>query len=111
MHHLIDDLNLHPILIDFGTSCKTSKSKHYSLTSQEKEKYRKYHWHIAPELISGLHSQSFASDVYSLGVLMLHTCRRMHIPNAKVRSVALECMFDNPSNRPLLTNVIKKLMP
>ena len=39
------------------------------LSSNEKAKYHREHYHIAPEVIEGTHSQSIKSDMYSVWVV------------------------------------------
>jgi len=97
----------HPVLIDFGKSCTTGKAKRYILTYKEQHKYYKHHWHIAPELINGTQSQSFASDVYSLGALMSHSCKVIDQPNQILYSVSQKCMHCNPKERPYLNDIRK----
>ena len=41
-----------------------------ALSSAEKSRYYKEHYHIAPEVIKGQFSQSIKSDVYSAGVVI-----------------------------------------
>ena len=63
-------LCLHPVIIDFGKSTTLAKGKLYKLSLRDQEKYRKYHKHIAPEVVRGTHPQSPASDVYAFGLLV-----------------------------------------
>ncbi|XP_031552033.1 serine/threonine-protein kinase STY13-like [Actinia tenebrosa] len=105
---LTHDSQLHPILIDFGKARKTNNAKKYSLTLQEQKKYHKNHCHIAPELIRGTHAQSFASDVYSLGILMSSVCKSICVKADMIYSVALQCTHFNSKERPTLPNIINK---
>ena len=59
-----------PILIDFGKACFVNDAKKKLLTVEEKAKYYKDHFHIAPEVIEGTWAQSVLSDVYSFGVVI-----------------------------------------
>lgn len=61
----------HPLLIDFGKAILFSEAplKQKSLTALEQGDYRKRHRHIAPGIVQG-HSSSFASDIFSFGVVM-----------------------------------------
>ena len=61
----------HPMLIDFGKAILLSEAplKQKSLTALEQADYRKKHRHIAPEIVLG-HPPSFASDIFSFGVVM-----------------------------------------
>ena len=40
------------------------------LSQEEKDRYYKEHFHIAPEIIEGTYAQSFLSDMYSFGVVI-----------------------------------------
>lgn len=59
-----------PVLIDFGKAKRATETKVKRLSEREKAFYRKYHSHIAPEVIDGTHRPSVKSDVFSLGVVM-----------------------------------------
>lgn len=58
-----------PVLIDFGKAKYATATKIKTLSEKEKIFYRKYHSHIAPEVIDGTHRPSVKSDVFSLGVV------------------------------------------
>ena len=58
------------VLIDFGKACCVSEAKLYHLSAEQKEKYKVFHPHIAPEVCNGIHKQSCASDIYSFGRIM-----------------------------------------
>ena len=64
------DNAIHPVIIDFGKCRSITNPKRYSLTAKEQRKYKKYHRHIAPELVEGTHPQSCQSDIYSYGYLL-----------------------------------------
>ena len=57
--------SLHPIIIDFGKSTTLAKGTVSHLSLRDQERYRKFHKHIAPEVVRGTYPQSQASDVYS----------------------------------------------
>lgn len=57
-----------PVLIDFGKACFVYDAKKKILSEEEKGKYYKEHFHIAPEVIEGTHAKSILSDIYSFGV-------------------------------------------
>ena len=57
------------VLIDFGKACLIKEGKTKALSSAEKSRYYKEHYHIAPEVIEGQFPQSIKSDVYSAGVV------------------------------------------
>ena len=62
-----------PILIDFGKACFLNDTKKKILSDEEKDRYHKELFHIAPEVIKGTCAQSILSDVYSFGVVIT-TC-------------------------------------
>ena len=66
----------HPMLIDFGKSIEVSEatSKRKCLIAHEQDDYRKKYRHIAPEIIFG-QPPSFASDVFSFGVVVWYQCQ------------------------------------
>ena len=59
------------MLIDFGKAIRLSdaSSKRKSMTAREQEEYRKGYRHIAPGIVLG-QPPSFASDMFSLGLVM-----------------------------------------
>ena len=59
-----------PVLIDFGKACFISEARKKRLLQEEKDRYYKEHFHIAPEIIEGTYAQSFLSDMYSFGVVI-----------------------------------------
>ena len=59
-----------PVLVDFGKSCLVNEGKRKVLSINEKAKYYKEHYHIAPEAIEGTCPQSVKSDMYSVGVVI-----------------------------------------
>lgn len=94
-----DDNNpLHPVIIDFGKSTTLSKGKLYKLSQRDQDKYRKYHKHIAIEVIRGTHPQSQASDIYAFGLLLSLLCK--HKPNEDLCKLAVWCIKGNPEKRP-----------
>lgn len=66
---------LSPILIDFGKAMLVNEVMLKKLSKEEKSKYRKQHYHIAPEVVAGTHTQSVKSDVYSLGIAIVAVYR------------------------------------
>lgn len=55
------------VIIDFGKACDLTNGKSYKLSDIQKERYKKDHPHIAPDLRDGACKQSTLSDVYALG--------------------------------------------
>jgi serine/threonine protein kinase len=100
-------LNFHPVLIDFGKCRRIEDAKQYSLNKQEQKHHRNRYWHIAPELVSGTHKQSYKSDVYSFGVMMKSVSIATKYRHLKY--ISGECMNESPSNRPMLTCLQDKL--
>lgn len=92
-----------PVLIDFGKAVNVVNAKVYTLSPKEQDKYRKYHKHIAPELVRGTHKQSTASDIYSFGLLISLVCK--HFPCEPLRKLAFQCIHCNPNKRPLLIHL------
>ncbi len=81
-----------PVVIDFGKSRPRSNPKRYELTEVQKKFYKsKYPW-IAPELIGGTHTQSPASDVFSLGFLLQKMLGKFVRRNDCLESVSNKCL-------------------
>lgn len=59
-----------PVLIDFGKACLISEARKKKLSQEEKNRYYSEHFHIAPEVVEGTHSQSILSNMYSFGVVV-----------------------------------------
>ena len=72
-----------PILGDFGKSKHLSELRKKQLTEREKEIYRKRHFHVAPEVIEGLHAPSVKSDVYSIGLVSYRVYKLVKVKNLK----------------------------
>ena len=72
-----------PILVDFG------KFRKKQLTKNEKEMYRKRHFHIAPEVIEGLHAPSVKSDVYSMGLVFYRIYKQ--VKDRKLKDLCKKC--------------------
>ena len=108
---LTKDSNFHPVLIDFGKSRKLKYAKMYNLSKEEQKHYEAKYWHIAPELVKGTHKQSFASDVFSFGVMLKSICFQNE--NKILKRITRECVDENPCNRPslkVLQNELYKLI-
>ena len=60
-----------PILIDFGKACLVNDVKNKLLSEEEKARYYKEHFHIAPKVIEGKYTQSILSDVYSFRIIVI----------------------------------------
>ena len=97
----------HPVIIDFGKARKVCNAKLYSLTKSKQELYFKLYWHIAPEVVRGIHSQSFASDVFSYGVLLKRVLKLKQFDS--LMPLARNCIHDNPQSRPKLSYICDHL--
>ena len=72
------------VIIDFG-KCMLETSCSLNRLSESKHKtYKRRHWHVSPELVSGMSKPSTASDIYSLGRVIKHN----HPFHCRVRSMA-----------------------
>lgn len=102
-----DNNSLHPVIIDFGKSTTVSKGKLCKLSLQDQKKYRKYHNHIAPEVVRGTHPQSTASDVYAFGLLLSWLCKyKIYEP---IRKLAFSCINGTPEKRPSTQQLVAEL--
>ena len=108
--NVISDVNnsLHPVIIDFGKSTTLAKGKLYKLSLRDQEKYRKYHKHIAPEVVRGTHPQSPASDVYGFGLLLSLLCKynKTYEP---LRKLAFSYINGSPEKRPTTQQLVVAL--
>ena len=98
-----------PIVIDFGKCRLSSNPKRYDLSDVQKALYRRKHSWIAPELIQGTHSQSPASDVYSLGVLLQNMLSKFVQQSYCLESLATRCLARYPDSRITLSKLKKEL--
>lgn len=101
------DKMLHPIIIDFGKSTTQTKGKVYQLSERDQEKYRKYHKHIAPEVVRGTHPQSQASDIYAFGLLLSLLCK--YEQYEPLRKLAFSCINGSPEKRPTTQQLVAEL--
>lgn len=86
------------VLIDFNKACLCCEAQRYTLSSKEREYYAKHYPQIAPEVRNGCETQSFSSDIYSLGrVIKKINTVILDIPC--ISSLAELCL-SSPSNRP-----------
>ena len=98
-------VHLKAVIIDFNKACKTGKGKYYRLSDAEKEKYKKDHQHIAPDLRDGHCQQSIESDIYSLGKIINGLCINSFIDNKNLLEVSNKCLEYNKHNCPSITNI------
>jgi serine/threonine protein kinase len=87
------------VLIDFNKACLCCEAQRYTLSSKEREYYAKHYPQIAPEVRIGHETQSFSSDIYSLGrVIKKINTEILDIPC--ICSLAELCLSSHSSNRP-----------
>ena len=99
----------HPMLIDFGKAIRLSDahSKRKSMTAQEQEEYRKRHRHIAPEIVLG-QPPSFASDMFSLGLVMEDVSGKVKMESNFVAGQR-KCLQLNPKLRCTISYLLSLL--
>ena len=101
--------SLHPVIIDFGKCSKIAGGKLYHLSPRDQEKYRKYHNHIAPEVVRGTRSQSTASDIYAFGLLLSLLCKNKPYVEP-LRKLAFACINGSPEKRPSTQHLVAELL-
>ena len=89
--------NVNAVLNDFGKCTPVTGGKMYRLSSQDKQKYYKYHSHIAPEVIEGVAAQSTKSDIYSLGLAFYFVAKTFK--NEALRAMSKLCTRSEPTLR------------
>ena len=99
----------HPMLIDFGKSIEVSEatSKRKCLSAHEQDDYRKKYRHIAPEIILG-QPPSFASDVFSFGVVMSDISANIPSENCFLEGQT-KCLKDDPKLRCSILYLLNQL--
>ena len=97
---------LKAILIDFGKACELSDGKRYSLTQQEKKRYKLHHPQIAPDLCNGVCKQSKATDVYSIGRVMKIVNDNSTLNNEVISQLSEQCMQYDGRLRPEVHTLI-----
>ena len=95
------------VIVDFGKVKAMSAAKLYKLSLREQEKYGKYHYHIAPEVVSGKQTQTAASDIYSFGQVVSLVCHYNFYKELQV--IAQQCIRGTPTKRPELDKIIAEL--
>eukprot|EP00111_Clytia_hemisphaerica_P003136 TCONS_00008909-protein len=70
-----DRNTIQPVIIDFNCGCKIERGRHFKLSVEEKEKYKKTRRHVAPEVVEGQSAQSVVSDIFSYGYMLEQTVR------------------------------------
>lgn len=67
------------------------------LSKEEQEAYKQKYKHIAPEVVAGTHLPSYASDVYSLGLLLRQIATKIGCKS--LLSLSKHCLGNNPQAR------------
>lgn len=99
-HTLCSSIKLY--IIDFGKACMVDSAKHYQLSKEEIEIYKKEHSQIAPDLRDGRVSQSSATDVYALGRIIKRICHFMHFQHV-LKRLYKQALTYHSHERPSLT--------
>ena len=89
------------VIIDYSKSklfVDYTVKKRRKITTETTEYREEYPW-VGPEIIYGTGKPSFASDVYSLGYLILYISKHANISCAKFTQLIEGCMLDLPVNR------------
>lgn len=99
----------HPMLTDFGKSIKVSGAvfKTKCLSAHEQDEYRKKYWHIAPEIILG-QPPSFASDIFSFGIVMADISANFPSENCSVEGQR-KCLEKDPKLRCSILYLLSQL--
>ena len=105
------DGRFNPVIIDFGKSLKVDspRAKRKPVSKAEQKAYRERYPHIAPEIVSGTGTESYASDVYSFGKLVefLFSKRVLSLGAQRVMIMNL-ARSENPDVRPQLVELIRR---
>ncbi len=101
-----ENTNFQLVLIDFGKACKIEEAEYRVIPRQKREKYRKRHSHIAPEVVEGIAKQSFASDVYSFGRIVYRLGQHVH--SDQLLQLTNSCANENVNARCTLTFVMEE---
>jgi serine/threonine protein kinase len=102
-----EEESVHMILNDLGKATLVAEGKLYNLTPTDKEKYYKFHNHIAPEVIEGEAPQSIKSDTFSLGIIFYDVSKA--VKDDELRKLAKSCTRSNPSLRCDLHDLVVKI--
>ena len=94
------------IIIDFNKACEVDKGKKYNLSNAEKEQYKKYHHHIAPDLRDGQCCQSQESDIFSLGKIFHALCNNSLLDHSALLEISYKCMSYSKCNRPTIKQIL-----
>lgn len=89
-----------PLIIDYGKCVKVSEAKAKKSNSAQGSTSlsRKKWYHTAPEVFSGQHPPSHASDIFSLGVIFKKVNAKLH-RTVVPEDIITACCLVNPSLR------------
>ncbi|XP_033628859.1 serine/threonine-protein kinase ste20-like [Asterias rubens] len=90
-------------VIDVGVATTTITPRNYVLTSEKKEKYRRFHGHIAPEMVDNAEHQSTQSDIFQLGYVLNSIGQFGAVPF--LEQLGDKCKSRDPSERPEMTHI------
>ena len=76
------------------------EGKYYSLTQEEKKRYKTRHPQIAPDLCDGCCRQSVTTDIYSIGRVFSAINVNSSLNIEKVKEVSEQCMQYSGNLRP-----------
>ena len=86
-----------PVIIDFGKCIRKLDACKKVLSKEEQEAYKQTFKHIAPEVVAGTHLPSYASDIYSLGLLLGQIATKIGCKT--LLSLSEHCLMNNPQSR------------
>ena len=88
-----------PVLIDFGKACYVKDARTYELSIQQRRKYDKKYPQLALEVVQGVTSQSYESDIYSFGrILSQINSQKLRLPI--LTRMGEECLSSEYKRRP-----------
>ncbi|CAB3984487.1 Transposon Tf2-6 poly [Paramuricea clavata] len=102
-----EEKSIRMILNDLGKATLITEGKLYNLTPTDKEKYYKFHNHIAPDVIEGEAPQSIKSDTFSLGIVFYDVAKA--VKDDELRKLTKSCTRSNPSLRCDLHDLVVKI--
>ena len=97
-----------PIIIDFGKCIRKLDACKKVLSKEEQEAYKQKYKHIAPEVVAGTHLPSYASDVYSLGLLLGQIATKIGCKS--LLSLSKHCLGNNPQARASLDYLMVNIL-
>ncbi|XP_071953871.1 uncharacterized protein [Antedon mediterranea] len=91
-------------IIDLGQVSSLNHPQEYRLCEEEKARFRKNHTHIAPELVSGTHKESTASDIFQIGLIVKEIGSKRNM--TFLESLGDSCINKDPYRRPRITDIL-----